>query len=65
MFAKYMYAVMPHSSFAPITFIYFLNTTSGGHVKMWADLVRARMFFNYICDANNSWVNDTRAAFLL
>lgn len=38
----------------------------GVHVKMWVDLVRARMFFNYLCDEHNNWVLDTNlSSFLL
>jgi hypothetical protein len=30
---------------------------------MWTDLVRARLFFNYLCDENNNWVGDDMTAF--
>jgi hypothetical protein len=30
---------------------------------MWADLARAQLFFNYLCDENNEWVGDSMAPF--
>jgi len=30
----------------------------GVHVKMWVDLVRAKMLFNHLCDEDFNWVGD-------
>jgi hypothetical protein len=30
----------------------------GVHVKMWVDLVRAKMLFNHLCDEEFNWVGD-------
>lgn len=46
--------------------LFFRKTLEGVHVKMWVDLVRARMFFNYVCDEHNNWALDTKlSSFLL
>ena len=29
---------------------------NGLHVKMWVDIVRAKILFNHLCDDNNEWV---------
>lgn len=31
---------------------------NGLHVKMWVDIVRAKVLFNHLCDENNEWVGN-------
>ena len=46
-------------SAAPLRSPQICNVSSDGvHVKMWVDLVRAKMMLNHLCDENFNWVGD-------
>ncbi len=44
---------------APLRSPQVCNVSSDGvHVKMWVDLVRAKMLLNHLCDEDFNWVGD-------
>jgi hypothetical protein len=48
-----------YDSAAPLRAPQICEVSSDGvHVKMWADLVRAKIMLNHLCDENNNWVGD-------
>ena len=33
-------------------------SADGVHVKMWVDIMRAKVLFNRLCNAKNEWIGD-------